>query len=228
MTLKITKRLYQFQIPLFLVSLFAGIAITEHFLNIAALTSVKNEALQWGVIITAFTTLFAYTVLVSANAKTISRTSAPIKDRVRSLVLLLVIAVFCIAAITDPVKLTGGDAFNFLYSNLIVTIGFGMALGTHIVFTWAAIKKLQRIPDIETVIMLICFTLEIFGDGMTMMPALWPALTSAQSWIKIVPNMIGQRAAIAAAGMGAVILGLRALVWKEPGIIELEITPEDQ
>ena len=228
MSLKITKRLYQFQIPLFLVSLFAGIAIAEYFLNIGALTSVKNEVLQWGVIITAFTTLFAYVVLVSSNAKTIARASAPMKNRVRSLILLVVIAVFCIAALMDPVKLTGGETFNFLYANIITTIGFGMSLGTHIVFTWAAIKKLQKIPDIETLIMLICFTLEIFGDGMTMMPALLPAFSSAQSWIKLIPNMIGQRAAIAAAGMGAVILGLRALVWKEPGIIELEITPEDQ
>jgi len=72
MGIKITKRLYQFQIPLFLVSIFAGINIAEYFLNIDALTTIKNEALQWGVIITAFTTLFAYTILVSSNAKTVS------------------------------------------------------------------------------------------------------------------------------------------------------------
>jgi len=227
MGIKITKRLYQFQIPLFLVSIFAGINIAEYFLNIDALTTIKNEALQWGVIITAFTTLFAYTILVSSNAKTVSRIRESMKNRVRSAILLIVIVIFCIAALMDPVKLTGGDTFNFLYSNIIVTLGFGMSLGTHIVFTWAAIKKLQRIPDIETAIMLICFTLEIFGDGMTMMPALWPAFALAQSWIKVVPNMIGQRAAVAAAGIGAIILGLRALVWKEPGIIEIEITPED-
>jgi cytochrome bd-type quinol oxidase subunit 2 len=224
----ITKRVYQFQVPLFLVSLFAGIVIAEHYLDVQALTAVKDEALQWGVIVTAFTTLFAYLILIVSNARRVGRTAIPARDRMRALILLVVTVIFCIAALMDPVKLTGGAAFNLLYSNTIPIANLGMIIGMHLVFTWAAIKKLQTIPDIETLIMLVFFTLEIFAEAMTVMPAVYPPIGDVGVWIKTVPNMVGQRAAIAAAGIGAIILGLRALVWKEPGLIELEISPEEK
>lgn len=224
----LTKRVYQFQIPLFLVSAFAGIVIAEHYLDITALTALKDEALKWGIIVTAFTTLFAYVVLVLANVRRVGRAGVPFKDKMRSVILLVVAVIFCIAALADPVRLTGGKVFSLLYANTIPLANIGMVIGMHLVFTWAAIKKLQTIPDVETVIMLAFFTLEIFAEAMTIMPAVWPPIGGIGVWIKTVPNMVGQRAAIAAAGIGAIILSLRALVWKEPGLIELEISPEEQ
>jgi hypothetical protein len=43
------------------------------------------------------------------------------------------------------------------------------------------------------------------------------------TWIEQVVNGSVQRAALGAAGVGTLILGIRALVGKEPGLIEMEI-----
>ncbi|MEM2922391.1 MAG: hypothetical protein QXF26_08770 [Candidatus Bathyarchaeia archaeon] len=225
---KLTKRVYQFQIPLFLVSVIAGIIIAEYFTMIPTLTALKDELTLWGTIVAAFTLMFAFTVLLWSNIRRSVRRGERLRDRVRSLVLLAIFIVFSIVALSDPVKLTGSEMFSLLYTNTIGLASYGMLIGMHLVFTWAAIKKMQVLPNIETFIMFVFFVFEIFAEAMTVMPALWSPFGDIGVWIKTVPNMVGQRAAVAAAGIGGVILALRALVWREPGLIELEYRPEEK
>jgi len=53
--------------------------------------------------------------------------------------------------------------------------------------------------------------------------AIYPPLYEVGTWIEQVVNGSVQRAALGAAGVGTLILGIRALVGKEPGLIEMEI-----
>jgi hypothetical protein len=43
-------------------------------------------------------------------------------------------------------------------------------------------------------------------------------------WIKATPNTAAQRAALLAAAVGGIVLGIRALVMRETGLIEAEVT----
>lgn len=217
-----SKRFYQFQIPVFIVSIIAGIIIAEHFLAPVELTIIKEELVRWGVICSLMALLYAHVVLILSRIRTITRKGISFKHKWRAIVLLAVTLFFVIIALTDP-RLTANPLFTLLFANTVALSYYGMALGHHILFTWAAIKKLQRIINVDTLIMLITFTVTVAAEGMTMMPALWHPIGDLGVWIKTVPNMIGQRSAVAAAGIGAIILGLRALIGKEPGIIEVEV-----
>jgi L-alanine-DL-glutamate epimerase-like enolase superfamily enzyme len=42
-------------------------------------------------------------------------------------------------------------------------------------------------------------------------------------WIYMVPDRTARNAATAAAAIGAVVLALRALIGKEPGLVEMEL-----
>jgi len=224
---KIGKRTYQFQIPLFLVSLFAGITIANHFIEVPAIQTLSGELLQWGVICGLMITVYAMLVLILSHTRRIMRTGVAFKLKFRSVILLISFVIFALLASLDPVKLTGGDTFQLVYTRTVSIIGTGAGPAMHLIFAWAAIKKLQRVHDIETLIMLITFTVTIIAAGMTVGAYVWRPIVDVGAWVKTVPNMIGQRAAIAAAGMGAIALTLRALMWKEPGIIEVEAVQDD-
>ena len=50
-----------------------------------------------------------------------------------------------------------------------------------------------------------------------------PALGPVGLWIAQVPHAAAHRAGLIGAAVGAIIVGIRALVWKEPGLMEVEI-----
>lgn len=228
MSSTLTKRLYQFQLPLLIISFSAGIIIAQYFFKDATLDLLQKETVRWGTIVTALIAAFAYVSLILSNARRISGKNVETKNKVRSIVFLLTLAIFAILGLSDPVKLTGGNNYNMLYTTVIAVGSVGLWVIADPMLIWASIKRLLRINNIETLIMLITFTIEIAAEGMTMVPALYSPVGDVGVWVKTVPNMIGQRAAVAAAGVGAVILGLRALVWREPGLVEVQMQQEDK
>jgi len=226
MSSKLTKRLYQFQFPLLVITVSAGIIIAQYYIKDTTLNYLQSETIRWGTIVTALIAVFAYVSLILANVRRIGNKNVETKNKVRSITFLITLAIFALLAFSDPVKLTGGANYNMLYTTVIAVGSIGLWVIADPMLIWASIKRLMRINNIETLIMLITFVIEIAAEGMTMVPAMYSPVGDVGVWVKSVPNMIGQRAAVAAAGVGGVILALRAIIWKEPGLVEVELQEE--
>jgi hypothetical protein len=52
--------------------------------------------------------------------------------------------------------------------------------------------------------------------------SIFPAFVDISTWISSVPHAGAMRAALACMGLGALALGIRGFVGKEPGILEME------
>jgi nucleoside recognition membrane protein YjiH len=78
-----------------------------------------------------------------------------------------------------------------------------------------------KFTSIEASLLFIGFVLSV----LRMTPLyvyLCPPLMPIGMWIATVPGTVTMRAAYLAMGISAVVLTARALVWKEPGLIEVE------
>lgn len=138
-----SKRIYQRQIPLLLVSIITGIFIAEYFLVGTPLTALKNELTTWGTIISLFILLFGNLMLLTSHIRRLGqRERLPTKEYFRSVVLIAFIAVFFILAFASGPKLTSGPLYMLVWINTYAIMGIGIAVGHHTFFTWHAIKRI--------------------------------------------------------------------------------------
>jgi hypothetical protein len=87
--------------------------------------------------------------------------------------------------------------------------------------SWAAIRELSRIRSFEAGVVWVCCILTVLGRTTGLVAAM-PFLNDIAIWIRMVGDSTARSAAIGAAGIGGIILAIRAIVGKEPGLVEME------
>jgi hypothetical protein len=72
-------------------------------------------------------------------------------------------------------------------------------------------------------VILFIFFFFTFVRGIPAIIALWPPLYDIAYWIETVPAMSVIRTFVVSAAIGTIIMGVRVLVTRERGIMELEV-----
>jgi heme/copper-type cytochrome/quinol oxidase subunit 4 len=217
MFLAISKRVYQRQIPIILISFISSIIIIEYFANIPFITAIKNELVSWPSAIYAFTLLFGYLSLI---LNLFYRLMQRKRDKVMytSGIKLGVIAVFVFLGLLVPGGIEG-SLFSTLYKYIVSYPA--LALETNwILFCFYAYRYL-RVSSRYTIMMLIAFMGTLLRE-LPVLVSIYPPSYDIGAWIAAIPASAAQRAALAATGIGILILVVRAIVRKEPGLIEVE------
>jgi hypothetical protein len=212
------KRIYQRQAPIFLTSVLAGILVIRYFFEYLPLENLASTLLNWGNIVTAFTILYSFTTLILMHLNQI-RKSQPGKRRSIFKSVLIVVFIIIYLAV-GLIYGTGKGPYNEL---IIGTVGFisgvyAMEWAAHYFTPYRAL----RITSPETAVLFLCFIITTLRE-MTVISFLFPGVEPLGDWVAAVPAMAVNRAALAAAGVGTLVLGIRALVGREPGIIEMEM-----
>lgn len=220
----ISKRIYQFQIPLFLVSFIVGILIVEYFTAYAPFTSVKAELQNWASIIGSLAILYASILVTASSIRTVIRRKMSRREVLKSVVFLCSLAFFLIYGMSDP-RLISGTKFLLVYNLTMGVMGSMVWVNANTWACWAGIHSLSRIRSIEALTVWFVTLLMLLG-GMTGLVALWPRLNDIYIWIMMYGDPAARLAAVAAAGVGGIILGIRAIIGKEPGLVEVEIKGE--
>jgi hypothetical protein len=219
-----SKRVYQRQIPLLLVSIISGLFIAEYFLVYEPLSMIKKELTEWGTIISLFILLFGNLMLLASHIRRLGqRDRIPGKEYFRSVVLIIFVIVFFALAFGSGPQLTSGALFALVWTNVYGIMGIGIAVGHHTFFTWHAIKRIITLRTLDVAVLLITTFFSLFMY-ITSAVATFPTLLVIAEWIKATPNTSAQRAALLAAAVGGIVLGIRALVMRETGLIEAEVT----
>jgi hypothetical protein len=215
-----SRRLYQFQIPLFICSVIIAFMLASYYINSPQLDSVGNELVSWATTLSAWTLLFGYFVLMFSSIKTIAtRGQQTASDWYRRLIIFVSFVVFLVLGITLPGGWTGTD-FYLVYQYLIVYSGAGATVAW-LGLTYAAYTVI-RPRSIETVVFLFAWTFRLLRD-LPIWTMYLPQIQDVANWIMDVPSVGAQRGTLIATGIASIILGLRALIMREPGLIELEV-----
>jgi hypothetical protein len=217
-----SKRLYQRHIPLLMVSVISAVLIIQYFAPDSPLgKATLSEITQWGVIVSG--NIFVYggvTMLVmhlSRILKGIQQRDFKGRNFYNSCVFIGTFAFFY--GIVFFGGGTGGPLVSPFQKYLIgfPQSGFNLEWVFHV---WAAFRMF-RFTSIEATLLFIGWVLSV----LRMTPLyvyLVPPLMDVGLWIGQVPSNATMRAAYLAMGISAVVLTARALVWKEPGLIEVE------
>jgi hypothetical protein len=217
-----SKRIYQFTIPLYLVSIIAGLLIADYFLVVPALADFTTQIGKWGSILSAFAIIYASVVLTATRIQVLAAQKSR-KDVFRSVVYLITFFGFAALALTDTTLLTSSPTFIDVFSPTMSQVGMMVWVSGPSYNNWMRMRKLSRIQSLEALVLWI-FSILRGMYGLTAITANAPIIFTIGDWARTVPYAAVQQAASAAAGVGGILLGVRALVGKEPGLVEMEIT----
>jgi len=217
---KMSKRFYQFTIPVFLVSVITGILIVQYFFNYAPLNDLSKQLNTSASLITAISIIYATVILTMSNIRTLSQRRSK-KEVFKSSIYLAVLAFYLILGLADP-KMTSSQMFLNVYTPLMGMLGSAIWLNSQVGFIWSAVYSLSFIRSYEVAALLVAALFTAFQKT-TLLVAIWPPFNTITTWIYNVPDRGARTAAVAAAGVSAIILGVRAIVGKEPGLVEMEI-----
>jgi hypothetical protein len=217
----ISRRSYQRTIPVFIVSILVGIFLVEYFIAYEPLTALTDELSLWGVIITAGTALFGNVAVIIVKAQLL-RQKQTRRELFDIATFLGVAALFVILGLADPEGISGQTLFLALYTPTMSMVSRTLWTNAHLYFTWAVIQRLVRVRTLEVAVLAIaCMFLIFYNTPVTIVAV--PAFHPIGEWIVTVLNKAVQRATAACLAVGGIVIMVRALTGKEPGLIEMEM-----
>jgi hypothetical protein len=215
--MELGKRTYQMQIPVFLASVLITLYVVEEFTKAQALTNITTELSLWGTIIISITFLFGYFFGVLQHlTRVIRNRKQPFnKGQFRGIVTL---ASFTFTSLLVLAVGLNDQTYQWVYQYIpgyISLIYVGPLMMRYMV------QRLIRFDDIYTTL----FFATMLFCGIAYIPivnANVPFIYDIYVWLQNIPNTAASQATVLTVGVGAAILGVRALIGREPGIIEIE------
>jgi hypothetical protein len=219
--ISIPRRVYQRNIPLALCAAVIVIVLSHYFAVKNEPTRILNATVtQWTVIITAIAMLYGQVALILSRTRRLILRRGNRKTLYNDAVLIGSFLFVIILGLALP----GGETdptFVLVYSGTIALIEIGIGALRCVYHAWTSFRILSRVSTLEPAVFLVAFFLTALRE-LTSAVAILPPIGPAASWLMDVPNMAVTRAVVAAAGIGSLVLGMRAVVGREPGLIEVE------
>ena len=200
-------------IPLILISFCITVITLQYFLSIDVLTNLKNELISWGTIGTAMAVIYGITVEIVRNIRIASgrRTS-------RELVNTALYFIFMIYFISVGVMYgVGSTQFTNLYVRLLAPSTFAIELVYGLMLVSAGYRTLKA-SSLSSAALAISAILILLRNS-PMMTTFFPVIAPMADWLKI-PLTGGSRGALIGAGIGALMISIRAIALGEPGLVE--------
>jgi hypothetical protein len=201
-----------------MLSVIAGIFIIEYFVPAGTVFSdITSELSLWGSTITSLVLIYGYTALALMLMRRLQARKT-VKYTINAAVTLGWAAIFLIFGLALPGG-TSGDTYQLLYLYLVAYAGGGQN-ASWIHHPYNAYRYF-RFTSIEATTMFLSF-LALVCRELSALVAIFPPFYQIGSWVESVPNAAVQRVVLMTSAVGACILAVRALVGKEPGLIEAE------
>jgi hypothetical protein len=224
-TAVMSRVLYQKRIPLVLVCILIIIFLVQYFaVPIGPVTSTTAELTKWAAIIASATIIYSELILILANIRVVmernERRSEPGAGRrlFRAFCYFGGLLFFIGLGLTTP-SLETGATYALVFG--IIIAGIGLATNTRwLELCWGGLTTF-RVTNIETVAMFIVAVFEFLRESSLITYfAPWTGVTG--TLLMDTFHVAAQRAALGAAAVGTLALAIRALVMREPGLIETE------
>ena len=203
------------QIPLILISFSVVVITADYFISIGLLTQLKDELVRWGTIGAAFAVLYGVSVEVVRNIRLASRQRKP-RDIVYYALYFVFMAVFIGFGARFGIA---SKEFINVYVRILVPSTFGIELVYGLMLVSAGYRTL-RASTLPAVVLMVSALLVLMRNS-PMLTTVIPPLAPVADWLNI-PLTGGSRGALIGAGIGAVMISIRAIATKETGLVEAE------
>lgn len=200
-------------IPLILISACIVIISAQYFLQIPMLTDLKNELVRWGTIGAAFAVLYGISVEIVRNIRLAAKERTP-KDIVYyTLYFVFMILFVAVGAIYG----VGSAEFTNIYVRILTPSKFAIELVYGLMLVSAGYRTLKASSLPATVLMFSAVIMLLRNSPMV--TSFIPGIAPIADWLSI-PLTGGSRGALIGAGIGALMISLRAVAMKEAGLVE--------
>lgn len=218
-----SRRLYQRQIPLYLVSVIAGLFIVEYFFGnqpTNPLTIAKNELTLWSTVIYGFVLLYSFIFLIMGQVRTVAREKGPKRIR-NSLVCIGAIIFFYTLSYVFP-RGPSDPSYQTMYLFLVTYAAAARSVPWSLGGAYCCYRYL-RLTSLEATVLTVAALFTMFR-GTTVLTLIWPPFYGIGVWIESVLATSVIMAFVTAAAIGTIVLTIRGIAGREPGLIELEVT----
>jgi len=220
----LNKRLYRFNIPLFLVAFSVGIIIADYFVSPTAtpvFEQITTELRHWASITETFILAYSYLVLLMWHTRRVvvfKEQGLLHKSFFGSSVTLIVFVIFLLIGL---VYSTSHPYFSDFYKYTAGYVRMGAVL------SWLNIPYLTyrrvSLRTREMTLFFIIFMVVLLGE-LPLLTEFVPQIRALGDWTERTLGVSGQRVGVLVMSIGALTVALRALVGKERGLIELEVS----
>ena len=218
-----STRIYRRQIPIVVVSFFMSILLIDYYVpGTPLISSASTNFLAWGAMIALIQLSFGYLTLLRMHIERLSRiqTEGITNRNFKTIIVLATLVIMAGIGIMEGGG-NSGPMFLFWYQNLVAMAGVGTVLEWISHYTSPA--RMFKIASLESAAMFGVWFLIVLREMPTVV-VFFPIFETIGDWIMKTPYMASNRGVMIAAGIGIVILAVRALVGKEPGLVEQEVT----
>jgi hypothetical protein len=222
-TVSISKRLYQRQIPIFLVSFIIAVMLVQYIVVNPIIEEVRKEMLLWANIVSLIVWLFANVVLIINNSRRVLRAKEDRRLWYESIIILASTAFFLLLALSNPAQMEKNTNYVTVYKVLIGAIYLGIEATAITYQNYNIIRRLSTQRFTPEVVVLVLSCVITLLRGMTAITYNYPQVFAVGNWVEQVAYGSASRAATVVLAIGSLILATRALVGREPGIIEMEM-----
>jgi len=203
------------QLPLILISLSIVIITAEYFVSIPLLKEAKDELVRWGTIGTAFAVLYGISVEVVRNLRLASKNRKPKDILYYGLYFVFMIMFLAVGSIYG----VQSNEFINIYVRILLPSTFAIELVYGLMLVSAGYRTM-RAQSLPAVVLMISALLILFRNS-PMITTYIPLIAPIADWLTT-PLTGGTRGALMGAGIGAVMISIRAIAMKETGLVEAE------
>ncbi len=186
------------------------IIVAGHFINAPGVEQFSRDLVNWNVIVEAFALAVGMGNVIAVHGKKILHKG---QDAVFSLVLLASMASWFVLGV---VKGTGGEAYRYLWDNLLLPAQATM-YSTTIFFITSAAYRAFRVKNAYSAVLLLSALLVMGRVGIG--AVLWPGFQTVSAWIMRIPNTAGMRAITIGGAMAMVGSSIRVILGLERGYL---------
>jgi len=220
----LTKRLYQRDIPIFITSFVIAVLLIQYFVAFQPVDVVRGAILSWANIISLMIWLFASVVLIMVHTRRVSAGSkGSRRDYFESIIILGTFLFFVVIALSDPANLDRNYVYTLIYAQFAgdIFVATEAVAVTHTAYNiWKRVCQSRFTPEI---LVLVFVFIAMWLRDIIFVTFYVPQAKMFGDWLEAVPYLTVNRAITLTTAIGTLIVAVRALVGKEPGIIEMEL-----
>jgi len=218
-----SRRLYQRLIPLVILSAFSGLLIVQYFVPAGtALDDVRKNLLSINSTVMLMTQLFGLTTLVMWRTRMAIRRTGGRMNIFSSFVFLVFFIFFIALGLLDPEKLHGGATYSLVYQATVGALGYSATGFKFVNHSFWTFRLFASVSTVESATLFLTWLLTYLRE-LSVATLIFPPFALVGDWIEMFPFAAASRALLLSTAVGACVIAARALLGREPGLIDMEM-----
>ena len=203
--------------PMLLISILIIIINLNYFISNNMLKNLVSDLTKWATIGSAIALIYAISVEIIRYIRLLSIKRTP-KEIINNILFFAFTILFVAVGL-----IYGGSSsteFNLLFERILAPSTFAIETVYGLMLVSSAYRTL-RASTLPAIVLMISALFMLFRNA-PLITTLIPQIATVADWLQI-PLTGGSRGALIGAGIGALMISLRASIMKEQGLVEVDI-----